>query len=149
MPFIRTGHVDIREGLAKCSFILSILTFIAGIVFGFMLLSSIGLTDYLIKMSLTVGSFIFCIVFLVIGIILARWSLGGGSVPLIRLSQIYKGVCIDKIICEADLRFFYEELKCPTCKFADKEALSQQKPWCQAPEIPNIKGLHCSTFQQL
>ena len=65
-----------------------------------------------------------------------------------KLSNIYKATDTDKLInTDHDFQYFQEVLSCPNCAFADQEARQQGKPWCNAPNPPDIKNNYCHTWQ--
>ena len=65
-----------------------------------------------------------------------------------KLSNIYKATDTDKPInTDHDFQYFQEVLSCPNCAFADQEARQQGKPWCNAPNPPDIKNNYCHTWQ--
>ena len=67
-----------------------------------------------------------------------------------RLSDIYTSVDTDKVIhTDYDFRYLQEVLSCPTCVFADQKSRHQGKPWCNAPQAPDIQGNYCHTWQKL
>jgi hypothetical protein len=131
-------------GLAKFSFIVSFFMFILGTFF---VLTSINTSslEYYMKQGLAFCSWVICGIFF-IGFISVQQGLPG-KVKSVKLSQIYKKDCADKKVANADLIFLIAELKCSVCEYADKEDLSQVKPYCQSPEPPDIKGLHCDTLK--
>jgi len=66
-----------------------------------------------------------------------------------RLSNIYKATHTDKLIdTDHDFQYLQEVLSCPTCAFADQEVRQRGKPWCSAPNPPDIKDNYCHTWQR-
>jgi len=51
------------------------------------------------------------------------------------------------MVSDDELRYLREVLSCPTCRFDDKDAMQKERPWCKAPNPPEIEDDYCQTFE--
>jgi len=52
-------------------------------------------------------------------------------------------------ITGGELKYLWDMLSCPTCKFYNEEASQKGIPWCNAPHPPDIEDNYCNTFEQI
>ena len=67
----------------------------------------------------------------------------------LQLSSIYKRTEVDKFIhANPELRYLQETMSCTNCAFADRQAMAQGNPWCDAPVPPVIENNYCHTWER-